>query len=352
MLRVLNRCRLDPLPSSWLDLLRQAIEQEDPALKREAVAVVKVRNLDRFDAQLATLSRNEAMPAELRIAALECLAPRRKETEETSFALLKRNVSEQTDPLLRIAAARTLGASTLDGPQLTQLAKHLISSGTLTMRLLLPAFAKSKDGEIGKQLAEALARSPAAEALSLSELDQTFRGYPGAVRTGIQSLREKLIDRRKQQAAYITDLSAQLSKTKGNAPAGREVFFSRKVGCYACHRAAGTGGQVGPDLSQIGRFRSRAELLESIVFPSLVIAPEFRSFRIGTKSGRFVTGLIVRESTDAIELRTPDLAEVRVARKDIEVMEPSDVSLMPDGMDKVMTRQEFADLLEFLLAQR
>src|SRR5262249_4832082 len=161
-------------------------------------------------------------------------------------------------------------------------------------------------------------------------------------------LREKLMDRRKQQAAYITNLSAQLTKTTGDTQVGREVFVSRKVGCYGCHRAAGTGGQVGPDLSQIGRFRSRAELLESIVFPSLVIAPEFRSYRIATKSGKVVTGLIVRENSDAIDLRTQDLAEVRVARKDIDAMEPSDVSLMPDGLEKIMSRQELADLLEFL----
>jgi putative heme-binding domain-containing protein len=369
LLSVLSRCRLDTLPSSWLDMLRQAMEQEDRSLMREAVAVVKVRNLDRFDTQLATLSRNDALPAELRIAALECLAPRRKHVDAASFALLTRHLSEQTDPLLRIAAARTLGASALDGPQLTQLAKHLTGSSMLTLRLLLPAFARSQDDAVGKQLAEALARSPVAEALSLGELDRTFRGYPREVRTVVQPLREKLVNRRKQQAAYISELSAQLSKIKGDGRAGREVFFSRKVGCCACHRAATPphptlspapggegrvrgGGQIGPDLSQIGRFRSRPELLESIVFPSLVIAPEFRSYRIGTKSGSFLTGLIVRESNDAIDLRTPDLAEVRVARKDIEAMEPSDVSLMPDGQEKIMSRQELADLLEFLLAQR
>ncbi len=110
------------------------------------------------------------------------------------------------------------------------------------------------------------------------------------------------------------------------------MFFSRKVGCYGCHRAAGQGGIVGPDLSQIGRFRSRAELLESIVFPSLVIAPEFRSYTFATKDGKLTTGLIVRESNEALHLRTADLAEVRLARQDIEEMAPSSMSLMPDGL--------------------
>ncbi len=49
---------------------------------------------------------------------------------------------------------------------------------------------------------------------------------------------------------------------------GKEVFFLKKAGCYACHRAAGKGGNVGPDLSQVGRFRTTRDLLESIVFPS------------------------------------------------------------------------------------
>jgi putative heme-binding domain-containing protein len=351
LLGVLSRCRLDPLPPSWLESLRQAIEQDDQALKREAIAVVKVRNLDRLDTQLAALSRNDAMPAELRIAALECLAPRCKSVDESSFALLMRHLSEETDPLVRIAAARTLGASPLDGPQLARLAKHVTGSGTLTLRLLLPAFARSQDGEVGKQLADALTRSRGAEALSLSELDQTIRGYTAEVRTAIQPLREKLRDRRKQPASYLNDLAGQLSKITADARAGREVFFSRKIGCYGCHRA-GTGGQVGPDLSQIGRFRSRAELLESIVFPSLVIAPEFRSYRIATKSGKVATGLIVRETSEVIDLRTQDLAEVRIARKDIEAMEPADQSLMPDGLEKLMSRQELADLLEFLVQQR
>jgi putative heme-binding domain-containing protein len=352
LLSVLSRCRLDPLPPSWMDLLRGAIDHPDLSVKRGAIAVVKVRNLDRFDAQLAALSGEEALPAELRVAALECLAPRRRQTDARSFTLLTSHLGEQSEPLVRLAAARTLGASTLDASQLKQLAQHLGGAGTLTLRLLLPAFTRSQDVSAGKALAVMLARAPGAEALSPGEVDQTFRGYPAEVQRLTQGLRDKLKDRHKQQAAFLTDLSAQVSRLTGDARAGREVFFSRKVGCYGCHRAAGSGGQIGPDLTQVGRFRTRDELLESIVAPSLVITPEFRTYRIAAKSGKTVTGLIVRESGEAIHLRTPDLAEVRVARNDIEEVEPSTVSLMPDGLDKLMSRQELADLLEFLTQQR
>jgi putative heme-binding domain-containing protein len=352
LLGVLARCRLDQLPPAWLDVIRQGIGHDDPAVKREAVAVVKMRDLDRFDAQLADLARKDTLPADLRVAALECLAGRRKQLEPESFALLTQHLSEQTEPLLRVAAARALGASSLDAGQLRRLAGHLAGSGTLVVRALLPAFARSGDAEVGRELAEALLHSPGAEALSLAELEQAIRGYPAEVRALVQKLRDKLQARQQQQAAYLAGIGGELAGIKGSAEAGRSVFFAPKVGCYGCHRAAGKGGSVGPDLSQIGRFRSRAELLESIVFPSLVVAPEFRSYTITTKAGKLVTGLIVRESAEALHLRTADLAEVRVARTDVEEVTPAAVSLMPDGLEKVMSRQELGDLLEFLGQQR
>ena len=112
------------------------------------------------------------------------------------------------------------------------------------------------------------------------------------------------------------------------------------------------GGAIGPDLSQIGRFRTRGELLESIVFPSFVVAPEFRSYSIATAGGMNISGLVVRETGDALHLRTADLSEVRVLRSDIESLEPAAMSLMPDGLEKTMSEQELADLLAFLADQR
>ena len=78
----------------------------------------------------------------------------------------------------------------------------------------------------------------------------------------------KLAEREREQEVYLTELVNRTLPTPGNPERGREVFFSQKVGCYGCHRAAGSGGHLGPDLSQVGRFRTPRDLLESIVFPS------------------------------------------------------------------------------------
>ena len=65
-----------------------------------------------------------------------------------------------------------------------------------------------------------------------------------------------------------------------------------------------------------------------------------------------VYGNVMQTSADAIYLRTSDLAEIRVTRSQVEEMMPSNVSLMPEGLEKTMSRQELSDLLEFLYGQK
>ncbi|MBI1914494.1 MAG: hypothetical protein HYS12_07120 [Planctomycetes bacterium] len=92
--------------------------------------------------------------------------------------------------------------------------------------------------------------------------------------------------------------------------------------------------------------------MESVVFPSSSIVPEYRAYVVTTRDGRVNTGTIIRETADAISLRTAQLAELRIARRDVEGMTPSPTSIMPEGLEKVLTRQELSDLLEFLAKQK
>jgi putative membrane-bound dehydrogenase-like protein len=173
----------------------------------------------------------------------------------------------------------------------------------------------------------------------LEDLDRLLQAYPEKVRAAARPLRERLAGRRKEQAAYLNDLDSQLRRISADAARGKEVLFSRKTTCAACHSAAGLGGSVGPDLSQAGRFRTCRDLLESIVFPSSSIVPEFRAFTIHTRDGRVTVGMVVRETTDALFLRTAQLAEVRLARADVEEMTPSQTSIMSEGLERTVSAQ-------------
>jgi putative heme-binding domain-containing protein len=348
LLRVLARCRLEPLPMTWQAALGRALKRKDLAIRREALAVIKARNLAAYDDILQILAGQQTLPDELRIAALDCAVARQDKLPLDSFHFLVVHLSEKTEPLLRVAAARALGTSRLDDRQLSDLAQPLAEAGPMTLPLLVPAFTHRPDAVAGKILIESLRRAPGVEALSAGDLDRLLQGFPAEIHSAAAPLRERLAARQKHQALYLATLASELAKTPGDPGRGKEVFFSRKAACYGCHRAAGGGGNVGPDLSQVGRFRTPRDLLESIVFPSSSIVPEYRSWVIQSKSGRQAAGTIVRETSDALYLRTSQLAEVRIARADVEEMAPSATSIMPEGLEKVLSRQELSDLLEFL----
>ena len=222
----------------------------------------------------------------------------------------------------------------------------------MVLRLLLPIFGKTDDASVGTSLVDALAHSPAAEALRVDELDKSLAAFPDEVRKRADALRRKLIARQQGQAAYLATLARELEQLPASADAGQPIFLSQKAGCYGCHRAVGRGGTVGPDLTKIGQIRNRAELLESIVFPSSIVNPEYRSFQVVTSDGQIASGLLVRDAPEAIYLRTTELAELRIPRDDIEQVSPLTVSVMPDGLEKTLTRQELRDLLEFLVQQK
>ncbi len=93
-------------------------------------------------------------------------------------------------------------------------------------------------------------------------------------------------------------------------------------------------------------------MLEAIIFPSSSIALGFESYSMVTDNGLVHSGLIVRETSDAITLRTDQLAEIRIARNTIDELVRSELSIMPQGLEKSLSIQELSDLLEFLRLRR
>ena len=352
LFQVMARCRLSSLPEEWQAKLAGFLAGSDSDLAREALAVIRTRNIRDFDKQLADLGRRSEMSAELRVAALDALSVSNQRLEPDQFQLLSANLSDEANPLLRVTAARALGAFTLGSDQLIQLAGHVADGGPLTAPLVTPAFAQSRDSQVGHKFVAALNKSLGASAITADELRGLLKRYPPEVHSAAAGLLKKLEARQQGREDYLAELTGQILNTEGRAERGERVFFSKKAGCYGCHRLGEKGGAVGPDLSRIGRIRWPRDLLEAIVFPSSTIVPDYRSFTIATKEGQVINGMIVRESSDAIYLRTTQLAELRVARDDVELIRPSTVSIMPEGMEKTMSAQELADLLEFLYQQR
>ena len=110
------------------------------------------------------------------------------------------------------------------------------------------------------------------------------------------------------------------------------------------------GGKLGPDLTRIGKIRNDRDLLEAILFPSASFVRSYEPVEVQTAKGRVFNGLVRRDTPEELVLALDATEEVRIPRGDIEDIQPSKVSIMPAGLEKVLTTQDFADLVAFLRA--
>jgi putative heme-binding domain-containing protein len=139
---------------------------------------------------------------------------------------------------------------------------------------------------------------------------------------------------------------------QGDALRGEKLFWSPALNCGNCHKIGNQGTALGPDLSTIGKLRTRADLLESILEPSRRIEPKYAAYVVQTVDGRALTGLLVKRDENEVVLRDGQNKEIVLAAKQVEALQPSLVSLMPDGQLAGLTAQEAADLLEYLATRK
>ncbi|PYK98957.1 MAG: hypothetical protein DME19_10470 [Verrucomicrobia bacterium] len=143
-------------------------------------------------------------------------------------------------------------------------------------------------------------------------------------------------------------MSFLTSLTGGDAARGRSVFFGTTTGCDACHRTGPEGGRIGPDLTRIGAIRAGRDLTESIVYPSSTFAQGYEPWRVTTRDDEEDQGVLVERAAEYVVLRGASVAEVRIGRENIRDMQRGDVSVMPERLERSLTREQLRDLLAYL----
>ncbi|HEX8913593.1 MAG TPA: PVC-type heme-binding CxxCH protein [Humisphaera sp.] len=140
----------------------------------------------------------------------------------------------------------------------------------------------------------------------------------------------------------------------GDVENGRRLFSLATGGrCYVCHAINGRGGQVGPDLSNIGRAMDRAKIVESIIEPSKEIAPLFVATTLELKDGTSVTGVGLPEpGASFVSVADATGKRHRIKADDIESRRTQKLSIMPEGLGETMTVSEFRDLVAYLASLR
>ncbi len=142
----------------------------------------------------------------------------------------------------------------------------------------------------------------------------------------------------------VVDAFQPALSLKGDAAAGRQIFAQR---CIPCHRLAGTGFAVGPDLVS-AKSNGKEKLLTSILDPSREVAPQYITFDIDTKDGESYVGIIANETPASVTVRQAYGKEDIIPRTNIKSMKSHSQSLMPEGLESGLKPQDLANLLEFI----
>jgi putative heme-binding domain-containing protein len=155
------------------------------------------------------------------------------------------------------------------------------------------------------------------------------------------SLRETRDPKREEVIARMRPF---LRKTPGDPIAGAEVF--RRV-CGQCHKLYGEGQEVGPDITLNGR-NSFEQLLSNVFDPSLVIGAAYQARTILTEDGRVLTGLVAEDSDQRVVLKTQGGKQETIPRVEIAEMKTSELSLMPEDLEKQLQPDELANLFAYI----
>lgn len=166
------------------------------------------------------------------------------------------------------------------------------------------------------------------------ELSKLLATHWGQVREGRDPNREQ----------YIANMKALIRKSPGDELAGEKVF---KKLCAQCHKIYGEGMEVGPDITRNGR-NDFTQLLSNVFDPSLVIGAGYRSYTVVTTGGRVLNGLLAEDSPQRIVLKVQGGKQEIIARSDIDELKVSEVSLMPDQLEKQLSQQEIIDLFAYI----
>jgi putative heme-binding domain-containing protein len=141
----------------------------------------------------------------------------------------------------------------------------------------------------------------------------------------------------------------ELLALAGDAERGRKLFLRESsVNCKACHRIGNVGETLGPELTEIAKKLTRAQLLEAILEPSRQIDPKYVSYVLETADGEILSGLLHQKDEQEVVLKNADNKLIRVKADRVALIVPSSKSVMPELLLRDMTAQQVADLLAFL----
>jgi putative heme-binding domain-containing protein len=158
------------------------------------------------------------------------------------------------------------------------------------------------------------------------------------------------------QAWTVATATAALAKEGGKADAVRGRGLFQGIGCGACHRFAGSGGDVGPDLTSVGNKFNAEALLTAAIEPSKDISDQYAAMTVILDDGQVLSGRVSHEGDGAAAVvkvypYIPGAEPTRVPKAKVKSITLSKISPMPPGLVNSLSAGELRDLVAFVLSR-
>jgi len=347
LLSAIAAAEIPDIPASWVRGVQRCLTVEFGEVRWHALELIRNLGIDALDDSLLKIIQNEEEETAFRLVALGALVPRLGELKGTELEFVLSKLAQENDPALRQSAARILESATLSSENKTALGRdYLPGADALMLTSLLRVFEGENLPDLGNVLISGLESNPVfADVVNEGQLNAALAGFSESIQQAAAPLKARLVQRDAALVERFLDLEPRLGR--GDVGRGRRIFFGGTATCSKCHAIGEEGGDLGPDLTTIGEVRTGHDLLEAVMFPNSSYVPDFTTYQIETKEEVFV-GVIGKESSEGLTLRTAVEEERYIPRSDIVTMTASPISLMPEGLDSGLSDQEVLDLITFL----
>jgi len=302
------------------------MDRQSNALPQQTLA-----RIDKALAHALITANDDRMAVSVRIAAIE-LSGRKAKHTETLLKLLTNN-----EPIeIQTATTRALAPT---NPQ--EILKRFTGMSPAVRAVAVESLLSRKSTT--HDLLAAIS-TKAIPVNSISLLHQ--QRLTSHVDKQLQSEAKKLFDSSptsEERTQLISKYQSSISPN-GDIPLGKQIFTQH---CGTCHHFNGIGNKVGPDLTTL-KNRSANALVTAILDPGAAVEDKYLNYSVLTFDGVVHAGIIAGETSTAIELLLADGKTKTIVRSDIERLQTTGQSLMPEGMEKNITPGQMTHLIAFL----
>jgi len=355
VLKIMQSGSLRQIPANWIKSAAEILTNEASELRQLALETLNHWPLSESHAAtlvpvMTAIDAHQHLSDADRMQVLKTLSQLQKELNDEQVEFLDSQFRKSDDNALRDQVVDTLRACRLSTAQLRNVLPVFDQSGPLQLASLVELFHGASESELGLNLLDRLDAAPSRSSVRPDLLLYAIESFPAEVKERARAWLELMEIDLDGQRTKLDALAASLPP--GDVRRGQAVFKNETTACSACHQVGYVGGQVGPDLTRIGSVRTERDLLEAIVFPSASFVRSYEPMMVETKDGELYSGVMHLMSGDQIRMVTGAHSEMVLNREDIESMRPGQVSIMPAGLDEVLSLQELSDLMAFLKSRK